>query len=296
MSDTDARSPLISIVTATYNRADWIAKAIDSVGGRHPLIEHIVIDGASTDSTLEVLSQYPHLRIVSEPDAGVYDAWNRGVALASGRYISFLNSDDEYVPGAIDRLILAVSALEEPTDIITGGFELVDEAGTVAMRCIPPGSLSLTLENILIGSPAINARLIARSLFTVAGEFDVDLRTIADKEFLIRLQRSGVRESFVRDILYRYVSHSGSLTLSSKGVSSATQKEVATVLRKYSEEPDLPRRSLRTMRTWHARRVAFSVLDAWRQRDSGAAVRAARDGFGLDAVWPLRAALSRFSL
>jgi glycosyltransferase involved in cell wall biosynthesis len=71
--------PLLSIVTACYNRAAFISRAVESVQAQnYPAVEHLIIDGASTDGTLDLLCRYPHLRVVSEPDRGVYEAFNNG--------------------------------------------------------------------------------------------------------------------------------------------------------------------------------------------------------------------------
>ncbi|MBE3118097.1 MAG: glycosyltransferase [Candidatus Atribacteria bacterium] len=86
---------LISIITPSLNRADMIVTAIESVlAQNYPYFEHIIIDGGSTDGTLNVLGKYPHLRLISELDRGMYDAINKGLALASGEIIGFLNTDD----------------------------------------------------------------------------------------------------------------------------------------------------------------------------------------------------------
>lgn len=91
----------ISIITPCYNASAWIERAIQSVLQQdHPDWEHIIIDGKSTDGTLDVLAKYPHLRVVSEPDKGQSDAMNKGIRLVQGDVIGFLNADDYYFPGA----------------------------------------------------------------------------------------------------------------------------------------------------------------------------------------------------
>ena len=82
----------ISVITASLNRKDLIRWAVQSVlDQRYSEFEHWIIDGGSTDGTLELLKDYPHVKIISEPDCGVYDAWNKGISHAEGDVISILN-------------------------------------------------------------------------------------------------------------------------------------------------------------------------------------------------------------
>jgi glycosyltransferase involved in cell wall biosynthesis len=97
--------PRITVVTPSYNQGRYIAETIESVAGQgYPNLEHIVIDGGSRDGTLDVLTRYPHLRVVSEPDRGQADAINKGFAIAGGDIWCFLNSDDTLLPGALERV------------------------------------------------------------------------------------------------------------------------------------------------------------------------------------------------
>jgi len=88
----------ISIVTPSFNSAKFIEDCIQSVLNQNYLnFEHIIIDGGSTDGTIEI-KKYPHLKWISEPDEGIYDAMNKGIKLSSGEIIGILNSDDFYEP------------------------------------------------------------------------------------------------------------------------------------------------------------------------------------------------------
>src|SRR3954469_24178325 len=115
----------ITIVTPTLNRADHLPMAIESVLQQgYDDVEHIVVDGMSTDGTVEVLARYPHLRVIREPDTGLWDALNKGIRAATGEVIGHLNSDDCYTPGAID----AVRAAFAPdVEIVCGGAEILEE-------------------------------------------------------------------------------------------------------------------------------------------------------------------------
>ena len=90
----------ISVITATYNSSSHIAGCLTSVNNQtYPKIEHIIVDGASADNTLEIINTSPNrvAQLIAEPDIGIYDAMNKGIGLATGDIIGTLNSDDSYL-------------------------------------------------------------------------------------------------------------------------------------------------------------------------------------------------------
>ena len=101
----------ISIITVCYNRADTICDTIESILAQtHPDIEYIVIDGASTDNTVEIIRQYEprfngRMKWLSEPDQGLYDAINKGIQMATGDIVGILNSDDFFQAGILFKLL-----------------------------------------------------------------------------------------------------------------------------------------------------------------------------------------------
>ena len=122
--------PLVSIVTPTWNRASLLAKTIASVRAQmYTNIEHIVVDGDSTDGTKALLagleSKYP-LRWVSEPDDGMYAAINKGLKMAKGGIVAYLNSDDLYFPWTLDVVVDAFQA-HPAADFIYGDALSVDD-------------------------------------------------------------------------------------------------------------------------------------------------------------------------
>ncbi len=125
----------ISVVTATLNRRDFLPRCIESVAAQsYADKEHVIIDGGSTDGTVEILreyaAEYPHIRWISEPDDGLSQALNKGLALASGDAVGVLGDDDYYLPGALER-VAAELAAHPDAGLVSGGCDQVHNDGTL---------------------------------------------------------------------------------------------------------------------------------------------------------------------
>ena len=117
--------PKISIITPSYNQGKYIESTIKSVLAQdYPNFEHIIIDGGSTDNTIQVIKKYPHLKWISEKDNGQSDAFNKGLKMSTGEIIGWINSDDFYKPNIFDSV---VKAIDENVDWIIGNICLLDE-------------------------------------------------------------------------------------------------------------------------------------------------------------------------
>lgn len=179
----------ISIITATFNSASVLPDCLASVASQaHPDVEHIVIDGASTDETLEVLAAHRSTlaSVVSERDGGIYDAMNKGIARATGEVIGLLNSDDFYVgPDVLTRVAAAFAA--EPIDVCYGDLCYVDRVQTNRVvrywksNPFRPGDFSRGW------CPPHPTLFVRRSVYERFGGFDLQYRTAADIEFMARL-------------------------------------------------------------------------------------------------------------
>lgn len=132
---------LVTVITVCRNSAATIRDTLDSVLAQtYPQVEYLVIDGCSTDGTLEILHGYKEAfrrkgyayRVLSEPDRGIYDAMNKGLSLATGELIGMINSDDWYEPQAVQTA--AEEYLREPYDIFYGDLNLVRGDGTVIRK------------------------------------------------------------------------------------------------------------------------------------------------------------------
>ena len=125
--------PLVSVVTPSYNRAGFLEETIDSVLSQsYPRIEYIIVDGGSTDGSLDIIRRYADQLAwwLSEPDQGQTDAINKGFAHATGEIFAWLNSDDTYLPQAVAEAVAVLQASPE-TGMVYGDANLVDEEGRV---------------------------------------------------------------------------------------------------------------------------------------------------------------------
>lgn len=119
--------PKVSIVTSSYNQAEYIARTIDSIRSQdYPNIEHIVVDGMSTDGTVDVLARYPDLKVIREPDSGQADAINKGFRAATGDIFGFVNSDDTLEPGAVSAVVEAIDP-GAGRHVVLGRCRFIDE-------------------------------------------------------------------------------------------------------------------------------------------------------------------------
>ena len=206
----------ISIITASLNRKEFIGAAIESVlAQNYPDFEHWIIDGGSSDGTLTLLRQYPHLKVLSEPDRGVYDAWNKGIRRASGEVVGFLNSDDQYTPGTFG--LVSESLAQSSALVFSGGSEIYQRtsSGTeVEMhRYADPRRYHLSVLNVTLGIPNINARFFRRSVFEIVGDFNAEYKLSADREFLLRAAMVEIPDRAREELVYRYRWHADSLTM-----------------------------------------------------------------------------------
>ena len=182
---TDSTAALITVITVVRNGAEVIADCIESVLGQQiEGLEYIIIDGASTDGTPEVIQRYGDAISVciSEPDRGLYDAMNKGLRLARGRYIHFLNADDRFVaPDTLSRLL---PQLDEST--VCYGAMIYQEADGLKRRLGSPFSWSRELIESHVPQPTL---FVPSQLYREVGEFDLNYRIAADYDMVLRLAR-----------------------------------------------------------------------------------------------------------
>ena len=286
--------PVFTIVTPCLNRAGLIAEAVESVlAQREVAVEHIVADGGSTDGTLEVLARYPHLRVITGPDQGLYDAINRALAIARGPVIGHLNSDDVLLPGALAAVARALEA-EPDADAACGGALVMATAGPgdparELCRYGNPEMKRLRPVDLCRGVPMINARFFRRRLYDRVGVYDPSYRYAGDREFLLRAWVAGMRTVPVEETVYGYRQHADSLTIVG-GMNHTVPwlDEHLRLARRWIGNPAAPPPLQHEARSWHALEVGRAVVRALGGRRMGDAVRLALDGGATDPIWPAR--------
>jgi len=180
--------PLVSIVTPCLNSARFIKETIESVLAQdYPRIEYIVMDGGSTDGTIDIIRRYEReLTCISEPDRGAADAINRGFAQSRGDILAYLNADDELLPGAVTAAVRAFQRYPD-AQVVYGGADWIDEAGArIGPYPVRDFDRDLLAHECFICQPA---SLIRREAFENAGGMDPDLHLTFDYELWMRLAR-----------------------------------------------------------------------------------------------------------
>ena len=178
----------ISIITATYNSAATVRDTLLSVSGQnHADVEHIVVDGASGDSTLAIVAGFPHVaRLISEKDKGIYDAMNKGITAATGEVIGILNSDDVYTDSSV--LSDVATAFADPAVMtVYADLQYVDPANLQKVRR-SWRSGAFKRNNFYYGwMPPHPTFFVRRTVYEQAGLFNLTLRSAADYELMLRV-------------------------------------------------------------------------------------------------------------
>lgn len=198
----------VSVVVPVYNGAAYVSSALDSVLSQsHPPIECIVVDDGSTDGTPQVLSSYgDRVQVLSLSNGGVSRARNAGARVATGRWLSFLDADDLWLPGRLERQLCTLADRSE-VSLAYCGLMRVDEMLRPLGRMGVP-SAAMALSNTLLLEPppvsAAQACLVDRDAFWEIGGFDESMSTSADADLVVRLASRYAVSALDEDlVLYR---------------------------------------------------------------------------------------------
>lgn len=177
------QNSLVSVIICTYNSGEITRRAIESVlNNNYKNIECIVIDGASTDGTVDIIRNYindPNFRYVSEHDTGIYNAMNKGWRMAKGKWIHYLGADDELINDGISLLL--ASDKEHNADVIYGNIKYRKENGEIVVH--PHHSHKQLPWKTFACHQGI---LMRRTVIERLNGFDENLKIIADKDLIIR--------------------------------------------------------------------------------------------------------------
>ena len=218
----------ISVITVCLNNESTIVDTLESVNSQtSDDIEHIVIDGASRDGTVELVRKHGKrvVRLLSEPDLGIYDAMNKGLSMASGEMVGFLNADDVFAGAdSVRQIAMAASAPSRP-DAVFGDLLYVDP---VDLNCVirrwRSGAFAASRLRFGWMPPHPTFYVRTEELRQIAG-FDTQFRIAADYDCMLRfLGRPGIHAAYVEQVLVRM------------RIGGASNRSVAALLRKSAED------------------------------------------------------------
>lgn len=238
-------APLVSIVTPSYNQGGFIEDTIRSVISQEGdfFIDYIIMDGGSTDDSVEIIRKYEQLlkeeewpvkclgiqyRWLSEKDKGQTDAINKGIKMAEGEYVNWINSDDTLLPGALQSLIDAFSKKPD-TDMVYGEAYYTDEKGNIIEAC---PTRPFRYENLAVASPMCQpAVFYKRKVLSDAGCLNMELHYTMDYDLWLRIgKRCEIRQ--IPAYLATYRLHSDSKTVA-ESHSILMQKEILDTVQRY---------------------------------------------------------------
>ena len=223
----------LSLITATYNSAETISNAINSVRNQKiDNLEYIVIDGCSTDGTLEILKENADIisKWVSEPDNGIYDALNKGLKMASGEIVGFLHSDDSFANDRILQNIIDIFDMQ-PIDFLYGDLEYITSAEPYkVLRYWKSGYF--TPKNLKKGwMPPHPTVYFKRNLIDRIGQFNTSYSISADYDWMMRcLTIPKLKVAYIPEVLIK-MRTGGASNRSLKNIIKKSQEDYKIIRR-----------------------------------------------------------------
>lgn len=215
-----------SIIMATYNSEAFVEKALESFINQtyRGNYEIIVVDGGSKDNTVGILTRYGHKisKWISEPDRGIYDAWNKGIQLSSGEWILFVGSDDTLELEALENYSIFLNQLTEEVDYVSSKNVIVDANGSELRVKGWPWKWPFFLKEMTVAHPG---SLHSKRLYERYGYYNTEFKIVGDYEFLLR-PRNQLKTAFM-DKVTLYMQEGGTSD-SLKGVWEAYRASTIT--------------------------------------------------------------------
>jgi glycosyltransferase involved in cell wall biosynthesis len=196
----------ITIITVCYNSEKTIKTTLGSVANQtFEKIEHLIIDGKSTDKTISIVKEYPHVKkIISEPDKGIYDAMNKGIKIASGDIIGFLNSDDLYINNEVISKVVSEFKKDSLLDACYADLIYVNHVYT--SKVVRYFKSSKFKQGLFSKGwcPPHPTFFVRRSIYEQYGNFDLDYHLASDVDLMIRfLEIHEIRSCYIAEPLVR---------------------------------------------------------------------------------------------
>lgn len=206
MSNDSPIAPLFSIITVTYNAEATLPRTLASVKAQTcRLFEYLLVDGKSTDATLKLAGDavIPEMKIHSGRDSGIYDAMNKGLAMAEGEYVLFLNAGDAFhSPSTLEKIADAIMANDFP-GIVYGQTDIVDIAGQRLGERHLRAPRELTLDSFRDGMVVCHQAFVV--LRRITSPYNLDYRLSADYDWCIRCLQHSRRNVYIDDVLIDYL-------------------------------------------------------------------------------------------
>lgn len=221
-------TPLFTIITCTYNAESTLERTIRSVDSQtYPGIEHLILDGRSSDRTLEIAARSQRARIISEPDKGLYDAMNKGISLATGDYLIFLNAGDCFHSNDTLSQVASILGGKNP-DVIYGETALVDGDGKFLRMRRLKAPENLNWKSFKEGMLVCHQAFWARTEIARKTQYDLQYRFSADVDWCIRIMKGSNALFNTHTTLIDYLSEG--MTTNNRW---ASLKERFAIMRKY---------------------------------------------------------------
>lgn len=206
LKENSNNNPLVSIITVCYNSEKYIKCTIISVLKQtYNNIEYIIIDGESTDGTTDIIKVFEprfnrRMKWISEKDNGIYDAMNKGIKLAKGEIIGIINSDDWYEDDTVEVVVNCFKKNSE-VELVHGDMAKYNSKDNLVTIYGERKSSFLFAEKVPYSHPTC---FVKKEVYNIVGAFDVDFKTAADYDFMLRIIKSKIKTIYVDKVLANF--------------------------------------------------------------------------------------------